>query len=266
MNPLISWDYPQKEWIICNFCGTVFHRASVNHSEFLACPNCDAIARERVAYQCILNEIYRRFGVARLFIGQSNELSQWKMLECSPRHNDTRRKIYQDTFGHYLASDFDLRTHRADIKIDLTNQDDISQFPEAFDLILCSHVLEHIPDYKQALQNLHFMLAPGGLLILQVPLLEGEYTPVTWEEFHADNTPVFHRFSFDLLLDLDSFFSQATAVVGRLKFRIRSPEIAKNKYDFLNKNQERCLILGAQLSRYYGLGAPDLCDAFIAYK
>jgi SAM-dependent methyltransferase len=37
-------------------------------------------------------------------------------------------------------------------------------------LVWCSHVLEHIPDDRKALSELFRVLAPGGLLVLQVPI------------------------------------------------------------------------------------------------
>jgi len=39
-----------------------------------------------------------------------------------------------------------------------------------FDLILCNHVLEHIPDDRKAMRELCRVLKPGGKAILQVPL------------------------------------------------------------------------------------------------
>ena len=39
----------------------------------------------------------------------------------------------------------------------------------AFDIILCSHVLEHIEDTPRVLSELHRSLRPGGLLIVAVP-------------------------------------------------------------------------------------------------
>ncbi len=50
--------------------------------------------------------------------------------------------------------------------------DDItkSRLPEAsFDLILCSEVLEHIPDTARVIDGLHRLLAPGGILVLSTP-------------------------------------------------------------------------------------------------
>ena len=46
----------------------------------------------------------------------------------------------------------------------------IQQEDNQFDLILCNHVLEHIPDYRQAMRELCRVLKPGGKAILQVPL------------------------------------------------------------------------------------------------
>jgi SAM-dependent methyltransferase len=37
-------------------------------------------------------------------------------------------------------------------------------------LVWCSHVLEHTPDDRKALSEVFRVLAPGGMLILQVPI------------------------------------------------------------------------------------------------
>ena len=39
----------------------------------------------------------------------------------------------------------------------------------SFDLILCSHVLEHVPDDRAAMSELHRVLAPGGLALVLTP-------------------------------------------------------------------------------------------------
>ena len=57
--------------------------------------------------------------------------------------------------------------HPAMRKMDLT---DIDLPDESRTLVWCSHVLEHIPDDRRALREIHRVLAPGGLLVLQVPI------------------------------------------------------------------------------------------------
>lgn len=44
-----------------------------------------------------------------------------------------------------------------------------------FDGILCSHVLEHVPDDRRALGEFYRVLKPGGWAVLNVPI-EGETT------------------------------------------------------------------------------------------
>jgi 2-polyprenyl-3-methyl-5-hydroxy-6-metoxy-1,4-benzoquinol methylase len=38
-----------------------------------------------------------------------------------------------------------------------------------YDIILCNHVLEHIPDDTKAMQELYRVLKPGGMGIFQIP-------------------------------------------------------------------------------------------------
>ena len=53
------------------------------------------------------------------------------------------------------------------ISVDLTSL----QFnSDNFDMIICNHVLEHIPDDKQAMKEIYRVLKPGGQAILQVPI------------------------------------------------------------------------------------------------
>lgn len=41
--------------------------------------------------------------------------------------------------------------------------------PQSFDLILCTEVIEHIPDSQRALNEMRRLLKPGGVLILSTP-------------------------------------------------------------------------------------------------
>lgn len=67
----------------------------------------------------------------------------------------------------------DLISPLAQVKADICN---LPFTDNSFDLILCNHVLEHIPDDKKAMQELYRVLKPNGMAILQVPLDYNRHT------------------------------------------------------------------------------------------
>jgi len=60
----------------------------------------------------------------------------------------------------------DLESPIADIKLD------VQTMPfgnDVFDIVICNHVLEHVPDDRKALSEIFRVLKRGGFAILQVP-------------------------------------------------------------------------------------------------
>ncbi|MGI9235412.1 MAG: class I SAM-dependent methyltransferase [Woeseiaceae bacterium] len=69
----------------------------------------------------------------------------------------------------------DLLRDDVDVTLDITN----SHLPdEQFDLICCSHVLEHVEDDRAAIREIYRMLKAGGTALLMVPITE----EVTYED------------------------------------------------------------------------------------
>ena len=60
----------------------------------------------------------------------------------------------------------DLNSPIADVKADICA---LPFEDNAYDVIICNHVLEHIPDDRKAMKELFRVLAPGGTAVLQVP-------------------------------------------------------------------------------------------------
>ncbi|MRI01462.1 methyltransferase domain-containing protein [Kriegella sp. EG-1] len=60
----------------------------------------------------------------------------------------------------------DLNSPLADVKADICA---LPFNDESFDVILCNHVLEHIPDDTKAMTELYRVLKPGGWGIFQIP-------------------------------------------------------------------------------------------------
>ncbi|KFE48873.1 class I SAM-dependent methyltransferase [Pseudomonas congelans] len=63
----------------------------------------------------------------------------------------------------------DLFSPMADDKVDIMDMNLYTD--ESFDLIICSHVLEHVRDDAKAMSELYRVLAKGGSAILMVPIL-----------------------------------------------------------------------------------------------
>ncbi|ALJ04776.1 SAM-dependent methyltransferase [Pseudalgibacter alginicilyticus] len=60
----------------------------------------------------------------------------------------------------------DLNSPLADVKADICK---LPFKDNTFDIILCNHVLEHIPDDTKAMQELYRVMKPGGWGIFQIP-------------------------------------------------------------------------------------------------
>lgn len=60
----------------------------------------------------------------------------------------------------------DLLSPIADVKADIC---DLPFEDNSYDVILCNHVLEHIPDDSKAMQELYRVMKPGGYGIFQIP-------------------------------------------------------------------------------------------------
>ena len=60
----------------------------------------------------------------------------------------------------------DLESPIADVKADICN---LPFEDNSYDVILCNHVLEHIPDDTKAMQELYRVMKPGGYGIFQIP-------------------------------------------------------------------------------------------------
>ena len=76
---------------------------------------------------------------------------------------------------HYVSGDLSYGPGRA-VRFDLTA---LPFGDESFDVVYCSHVLEHVPDDALAMREIRRVLAHGGKAIVMVPL-KGNNTYEDW--------------------------------------------------------------------------------------
>jgi SAM-dependent methyltransferase len=149
------------------------------------CPRCLSLERHRLLWLYFKNK-------TNLF---STHL---KALHVAPEYI-FRKYLSELPNLSYITADIEPK--EAMVQMDIT---DISYEDNYFDVILCSHVLEHIPNDGKAMQELCRVLKPGGWAILHVPLdsklektLEGssELSPEQREKLfgHHDHVRMYGR-------------------------------------------------------------------------
>jgi SAM-dependent methyltransferase len=77
--------------------------------------------------------------------------------------------LKQQALLDYTACDIDARRYRHISGVVTADLMDLPFEDACFDLILCSHVLEHVPDDRRAMAELLRVLRPGGAALLLVP-------------------------------------------------------------------------------------------------
>lgn len=120
--------------------------------ENFSCPYCGCHDRER--------HLYMYLDKLNLWI----RLTGSSVIHFAPEDKIAKRIMSQNPALYVKA---DLVPGSLDIeKIDITA---IPKPNESFDLLICNHVLEHVPDDRRALSEIFRILKPGGYAILQTP-------------------------------------------------------------------------------------------------
>jgi len=89
---------------------------------------------------------------------------QLRVLHVAPEAGMSRRFRSLSNLDYVTA---DLDPERADVQMDIMN----IPFPDGqFDVVLCSHVLEHVEDANRAMAELRRVVAPTGFALLDVPI------------------------------------------------------------------------------------------------
>ncbi len=125
--------------------------------EAFTCPCCDAFDRDRLT-AIYLENAFASFDRNRTY----------RLLEFAPG-DALYKKLKSLPFIAYRSADLSRKT--VDERVDMT---DMAAYADgSLDVILCSHILEHIPDDRKAMRELRRVLKPEGFAIVLVPLVVG---------------------------------------------------------------------------------------------
>ncbi|WP_040278416.1 class I SAM-dependent methyltransferase [Psychroserpens damuponensis] len=97
------------------------------------------------------------------FFSSEHVTERKKVLHFAPEQCFLKRFR---TLNHIEYTTTDLLSPIADVKADICN---LPFEDNSYDIILCNHVLEHIPDDTKAMQELYRVMKPGGVGVFQIP-------------------------------------------------------------------------------------------------
>lgn len=139
----------------CNICGGEQFK-DVNGRHGVLCVRCGSYPRNRMM---------------KLYIDRLELAGDARVLHLAPERG--LMKAIRERWSSYVPADFDVVRYRnvpGLRRFDLTDLDAYAELG-AFDLVLHSHVIEHLPcNYTAVLVKLHKLLRPGGYHLFSVPI------------------------------------------------------------------------------------------------
>lgn len=136
----------------CPICGGRFRRFlahGLERRENARCPRCGSLERQRLLYLYL----QRRTGFFR---------NRVRVLHFAPEPYFLRF----GTLPNVELVTADLSYPHVDVNLDITR---LPLPDDSFDVVLCSHVLEHVPNDAAAMREIQRVLKPGGWSVLMVP-------------------------------------------------------------------------------------------------
>ena len=128
------------------------HGPAARRTDDARCPVCRSVGRHRLSWLYLERLLD---GTAKRVLHMAPEMSIGAALQRVPGIE-------------YLSAD--LGSPHAMVKMDITAT---GVADDSFDLIYCSHVLEHVRDDRAAMREMFRVLKPGGRALIMVPIRSG---------------------------------------------------------------------------------------------
>ena len=131
-----------------------------------------------------------------------------RILDFGSGAGDLLNRMHYHGFRHLTGADRFIRK-----EIDFENgvtilKKDLFEFtPNSFDLVILSHVLEHLPDPLEALQNVHRLLSPDRFCLIRIPVASAAWDRYGKDWFQLD--PPRHLYTFT-----EPGFAELAAMAG----------------------------------------------------
>ena len=131
---------------------------TLNHAAYL-CPECGCSDRDRLIFKAVENIVSK----------SSQNTGDISILEFAPSVGlGEAIKGLSDRVAYTTA---DLYMPNVDTKVDICNMKKAYK-DESFDVIICSHILEHVKSDTKAMSELKRILKKDGSLLILVPIID----------------------------------------------------------------------------------------------
>ena len=223
--------------LVCDFCGyagddflpegTKSHALRIHdvigggYRSNNICPRCGSFDRERSLFRAINKHFKPEETITILHMAPEHRLS-----------NAVARTFKNATI---ICADISPKEAHV-VKADLTNL----QLPDqSIDLMICSHILEHIPDDKKALSEVRRVLKPDGIAILQTPYslsIHASLEDSRLSRSPAQNTHWFGQDDHVRLYSLGDIIKRASSVGLKPAF------LTKNEFGDTDQNNDFVMV------------------------
>lgn len=160
--------------------------------------------------------------------GSENQATKDKFMRIFPNAKRVKNNLLKEFQGQKIldvgcgdsktpgATGIDRRiTEKSSKEQQCYIEHDLTQFPwpiadNSYDLIICQHVIEHLPDTPQTLEEMNRIVRPGGKIFLETP-------HYTWFEAyrHYEHIHMFSAQSFDYFLKGNRYYQTQFSLAER---------------------------------------------------
>lgn len=174
---------------ICNICGGTEFESKLRTSRFgnpPSCVKCGSGERQRA-----IRKIYDKI--------PKDILKQYKALQFSD----------DESVNKNAFASFEVSIYGGDNSLDMMN---IEREKESYDWIISNHVLEHVADDIQAIQELLRILTPRGVIHINIPNPAYNLETRDWGYPDPKIHEHYRHYGSDFLLRIDKALTSAYAI------------------------------------------------------
>ena len=170
----VDFDAQSSAKVFCQLCQSTFEKFEsfgLVPRENARCQNCGSLERRRLLWEYLNQKIDLMRPKRKL-----------KLLHFAPEKGFYNLFMNNKKIDYFPCDIDPLRYHGQGME--KLTQVDICNIPfkrGTFDIVLCNHVLEHIPDDRKAMRELCRVMKNNAWAILQVPIKSGKKS--TYEDF-----------------------------------------------------------------------------------